>query len=636
MKSNQIQIQEKNDSLNIYLPELLRDAIWASNISTLQNTIIQYLKSSSSPKIVFDFNHCRWADPLPLMSILLEIVHAKNYRAGVEITLPRPDKGPKPFEKGPYTKSPNKLLLFLAQEGFLDCLSELTQIKFHNEPKGGWSTYHSIAVTPSYENMSCIPMKLFVVPIVTSDIDFARRSVENVLVGINSKLSALISPKPRERLIYKLQVALQETLHNAQEHAYETNDSVKCLVIYVRFRTGGLWLDSEGQKTFQDCLKEENLHCPLLGKDWISSRPGCLELFTIDRGIGIVNSFQKSGISLTWKHKFEEVMHKTFFDGKSTKKERQTKYGGLHLLYNILKDTGDFIRTFESGLWFGSGVPFIRSTKRTTIPMPSLNQNFGLAMHLRLGWKEETDHGGNWTKFTEGQVDSLWSELMLTEEQCASSFNFFQQQLVFDERFGDLKKFGTNGSWILWLVRPHRMKWDIITFIEREISPKASKNSILIIADIPSYEAETYIAALSEFKASGNQTWPSMFSKVIFTTNRLRFSAITYENVKNRHGFSKVHENLSELSMPSPPIIPKPENFRFAIVRWLKWFDSMVFWKEADLQKQMFIAEKISWGKGENHKWISGFSSYHSKCYMHWNLSYGINQNIGSINLRKS
>lgn len=596
--------QQKDDYLEIRLPKYLRDKGWANGMGHVQHEIGRRAAADSniSREVAFDFTSCRWVDPLPLMSILLEVITVRNLGMEVVIRLPEPDIGPNSNEKGPYQESPNRLLLFLAQEGFLDCLDNLKDkgIRYSSKPDGGWDVYRNLQVSPSYEDARCIPMHLFLVPTEGEDRKFPKRSMESLLIGIDSKLESKVSPQTRERLIYKLRVTIQEILHNVQEHAYDTEDAAsRPIVIYMRYRTGGLGLDSTGRQIILECIKEENKHCPRLEEEWLTVKPGCLELFVLDRGIGIVGSFEKAGVPLEGKYKFREVMHKTFLEGCSTKQGRQTLYGGLHLLHNLLKDTSDYIRALEDGIWFGCGVPFIRETAATHTLTESQNRLKGLAMHLSLGWKAETDCGENWLKFNQDEQGKVWSELRLAENDCVSSFSWFESQPIIDERFGDYKVYGTQGEMILWLVRSHRMKWDILNFLEQNVVPLSSGNSVLIIGDIPSYEAKTYEAALSEFKVFGTTNWPTKFSHIILFTSRWRFAVVEYQRHNRQHGFSSLHKDFDKLRIPSPPIEPKPLNFRLAIIRWLKWHDSRRLWNEVSQQRQMFIAEQITWARNE-------------------------------------
>lgn len=605
-----------NNCLEIQFPKFFRDQVWANGMGAVQDSIKHQLSQVDSPKqkVTFDFTVCRWIDPLPLMSALLEISNARLLGMTVDIRLPDPDDGPHPSEIGPYQESPNRLLWFFDQEGFFDCLDHFDKADgLIGYPRdNGRQIYRHLRVKPSYEDTRCIPLTLFEVPREDDDPAFAQRSVENILAGVDSKLDDKVEPQTRERLIYKLRVALQESLHNAQEHAYEEDDQARLIAIYVRYRTGGLGLDTGGRKVYEKHVKEERSYCPGLADDWLTARKGCLEMFVLDRGVGMVHRFEQSNISLTDTYKFNQIMKETLLDGRSTKPERLTRYGGLHLLHNLLADTGDFIRALEDGVWFASGAPLIRSSQQTHLLTEDRARMQGLAIHLRLGWKAEADYGGKWAKFTQGATSEVWPELSLDGEECAPSFSWFNAQIVMDERFGDLKKYGTQGDWILWLVRPHRMKWDILAFIEHNILPVASESTTLVIADIASYEAETYAAALANFIAKGKSDWPKRFSHIILATNRWRFAAISYKLIKQRHGFSSLHEDFSKLNIKPPPIQPKPTNFRLAIVRWLKWHDSRMLWEEASQYGTTFVPEQVNWGKDEVGKMrvIAGYLDF--------------------------
>ena len=592
-------VQSRNGYHEVRLPRYFRDEAWANGMGSVQAAIenIAVLKDISTTKVVFDFDKCRWIDPLPLMSVLLEIANARSLNIPVAIHLPQTDHGPALSEVGPYQVSPNRLLWFLNQEGFFDCLDTLNDGEALEYPRGSnRDVYRHLHVAPSYEDARCVPMTLFAVPEDQTQAEFAQEAVEHLLVGVDSRLDVKVAPDTRERLIYKLRVALQEALHNAQEHAYEGATSPRLLAMYVRYRIGALGLDTNGRQVFEAHAKEEGNHCPGLGTDWLATRKGCLEVFVLDRGIGMVRRFEMSDIPLTQKYKFNQVMKATFLEGRSSKPERQTLYGGLHLLHNLLADTGDFIRGLEDGTWFATAAPIIRQERQTHILTANRARLQGLAMHFRLGWKAETDYGNKWAGFEKGESSEIWSELSLPEEVCASSFHWFNSQIVIDERFGDFTAHGAPGNWILWLVRPHRMKWDILSFIERQVAPLAQENTVLVIADIPSYEAETYAAALAGIRLNLEVKWPKLFPRIILCTNRWRFAAVDYESNDRRHGYTALHEDFTRLRVNLPVIFPKPKNFRIAIVRWLKWHDSRLFWEEVSQRESMFIPEHVTWG----------------------------------------
>lgn len=608
------EIRRSNDCYVVEFPQYFRDKSWANEMEIIQTGILE-LASSDDPaamQLTFDFTKCCWIDPLPLISLLLEVANARSLGIPVEIRLPEPDSGPGPDEVGPYQRSPNRLLWFLNEEGFFDCLDSIASDGLIYPLKADRDKYQSLRVTPSYEDARCIPVTLFNVPAASKDSTFAEKSIEILLRGVDTKLDAKVAPRARERLIYKLRVVLQEALHNAQEHAYEEEVSSRPLAIYVRYRIGGIGLDSGGRDVFDKHAQEERSQCPGLDSEWLAARRGCLEVFVADRGIGMIRSFEQGNKVLTDTYKFNQVMKETYLDGRSSKRERHTAYGGLHLLHNLLSDTGDFIRGLEDGTWFASAAPIIRSKKQTHVLTANQSCLRGLAMHFRLGWKTETDYGNKWAYFSQGQGSEVWAELMLGEDECATSFAWFDKQTVIDERFGDEHITQNQSDWILWLVRQHRMKSDILTYLERTIAPIAQEMATLIIADIPSYEAETYAAALAEYKTNHANPWPQKFARIILCTNRWRFAAVDYETEDHRHGFSRLREDFTEWKVTPPNIDPKPKNFRLAILRWLKWHDSNLLWIEISKRGSMFIPENVIWGKGADgrDRIISGYLDF--------------------------
>ncbi|TXG77070.1 hypothetical protein E6Q11_03400 [Candidatus Dojkabacteria bacterium] len=599
-------INEEATKVVITIPARCRDNAWADNVADVQ-AVITTCATEFNPrkKIIFDFLDCRWIDPLPLMSVLLEISCAEKSGLEVEIRLPESDDNLSLENSGPYHKSPNRFLRFLHEEGFLDCLKKL---ECSGKPSDAErSRMDSITVQPSYEDARCIPMSLLFVPD-ESDKEYSKNQVDDLLKGIETKLISKKIPRHASvRLIYKLRVLLQELVHNTQEHAYQRKDIAKPVVIYARYRTGRLGLERNGIASFEKSMAEEVKSCVGLNKEWISTKTGCLEVFVIDRGMGMVRSYERHGNKLRETYKFREIVCNTYLSGISSRKSRETQYGGLYLLHSLFKDVGDYIRTMEDGVWVFSQVPLVRNSTQLHELSGARKRNvelkvLGLAAHYRLGWKTETDHGEKWAKFTEESKNDLWAELSLDETHCAESFEWFESQLVIDEQLGAVNFLGKkfNNQWILWLVRPHRMKNDITSFLERVVAEKAKEGAILVVADIPSYEAETYAAAISKFRTRKSNDWPKKFSRIILCTNRWRFASSSYEEEENKHGFSNLVENFEE-NRPSPPRInPKPKNFRLAIVRWIKWYQSKEIWSEIQKNKNIFISEKIHWGVDQN------------------------------------
>jgi hypothetical protein len=149
--------------LKIILPPYFRDNVWACVAGKMQYNIEKVIALGSGGKIKFDLTRCRWIDPLPLMSILVEIANSRKQKIAIEIKVANPDHGAICSEIGPYQSSPNRLLWFLEQEGFFESLkthfSEDRGLIYPDRKQR--EAYHNINVTPSYEDARCIPLTLF-------------------------------------------------------------------------------------------------------------------------------------------------------------------------------------------------------------------------------------------------------------------------------------------------------------------------------------------------------------------------------------------------------------------------------------------------------------------------------------------
>jgi hypothetical protein len=580
-----------------------------SKMNHVQEKLLQleYKRGRYANKIQFDFRECHWANPLPLMSVLVDVFFARKNGIWVEIKLPDPDtEGPKSHEINPsQQETPNRMLKFLNDEGFFDSLDQ----HFENDVdlvyprKAARQKYRSMRVQASYEDARCVPMTLYEVPTVNNNASFARKRIDELLRGVYPRLDGKVASSDREWLIYKLHSVMQEVLLNAQEHAYAADEILRPLAIYVRYRTGGRDVFKRQTKTEHDGWK---ILCPRLDADWLETRPGFLEVFVLDRGKGMVESLVLGGVvERDEKFKFRRAIVETFCKGRSSKPVtvRKTAYGGLNLLHSLLTVSGDYIRGLDDGTWVGAVVPIHRLTADyhdITIPRNEKNgmDINGLALHFRLGWKTEPEFDQIWDGFKPGKGSELWSVLSATNEECSPIFSWFSNQLVIDDRFdmSSLEKndCGRKYAYILWLVRRRLMKWDIYSFIEKKLVKFLQDGATLVIADIPSHEAETYVAALANTGHIKNDGWPKKIARIILCTNRWRFAVMEYESKNGGHGFSEPKGDFKNLglSFSSPGL---KIDLWHVIVHWIKWHDSILFWKEIRNRGSTFISERVLW-----------------------------------------
>lgn len=630
MKNNQgltITPQEYHkDKYQVTVPKHLRDNDWSATIGTIQRTIDNLGRSKHG--INFDFTDCRWIDPLPLLSMLIEIVYTKKRGIEIDVSFPMPDDGPKNEEnQSVYQQSPNRLLIFLAKEGFFDEL-ERSQVvaKIGNSIVDAATVkkLETLTASPSYADAHFIPMRLYDVPnlpndpviINRRDTEFAAQTVDDLLSQTEVTLHARCSAPERRHLLYNLRAVLQEFLHNVQEHAYPENGT-RLAALYVRYRQGGATFASAQEKKFYgECVKQESMHCSKTSRDWLDSRHGCLEVFFLDRGVGLACKMNAENS----ENSFVSVMRSTFFLGESTKKIRLTEHGGLHLLHNLMRRGNDYVRAINDNTWFGSSVPFDRLNEQVTNHIKGIGTGtslapdqgiIGLGYHLRLGWNASTQNSDAWRSFNKNEADDVWRELCRPAESCKDLFDWFEKNTVWDERFVVSPPESTQADFVLLLPKPNRMKWDILDRLEI-LAGCIKEGSTLVIADIPSREAATYRAAMSNSSFGSREEWPKKFKRVVLITNRWSFAYAEHVTTSTGlHGFTTFSNEEIPTRFKSGISKALVEiSFRQLLIHWVKWHDSKCIWGEIDKSKRLFLAEEIIWKEDDEHRPLEIIKGY--------------------------
>lgn len=608
------QIELRLDGRRITIPRHFRDDTWSSHIGLLQRDLD--LLSPGGLPLQFDFGECRWIDPLPALSLLIEMTKLVKRGVSVKALFPALDKTDTPVEtKEPYHSSPNKLLLFLAKEGFFTSLLEHdihATIGISPLTKSVLVDCTLLKTIPSYADASLISIHLYDTPKLGNgntdgpprNGEFAAETVSELLNGVESSLRSRCSAPERRHLLYTLRAVLQEFLHNVQEHAYPTED-FRPAGIYVRYRKGLVGLSSPSEKEFYlSCAKEEISRCKKIGFEWLNARRGCLEIFFLDRGLGMSKKFLGQ---LGGHIQFRKAMESTFFRGNSSKTVRTTEHGGLHLLHTLMSRRNDYLRAVEDNSWFGTGIPFPRKQAQVTNLIQGLRTEqglIGLAYHVRLSWKASTDDGDKWLRFGSKEIEILFRD-DLCEVAGTIRNPLVSQGRVVDERF---ESFGTNsestttGAYLLWLPSRNLMKWDVLNRLE-QLAVSIESECTLVVADIPNMEAATYEAAISKSDFDPRETWPRKFKAIILATNRLSFAYAEHRsNANGFHGFSTL--STKEIPQRFKPGIGRTgsrRSFRQLVVGWLKWHDSECFWREAKKSGRLFLAEKVVWDEDEKH-----------------------------------
>lgn len=593
------ELSVREGRFEIKIASSLRDRAWGAYFGEVQLAIRnQEWDSKCFGTIVIDFRNCIWSDPLPLLSLGIVLAEHK-------------DKGGKSHIILPSARTPSlatRFLKFIAQEGFLYIFIENSNsIRSEKEIIGKQQVnkFKQITVDLCFVNSTFLPAAIL--NLVTED--SIERWVEHQMDLADSIIDDKAPAWTHDDLLHRLKIFLHETLHNIFVHAYPKNHS-KYAGVYVRFREGFLGEDNHIQRhNLVRALKQENDErvCPSLPKYFLENRQGAIEVFVIDAGIGMCNHLYETepADSSIKRRRLKNAWNDVFLDEgfSASKRNNTTKYGGLHLLGQLLKENEDFIRAYDDDYWYGSSFPIHRSFGNPMIGALGnehcKNYILGLNWTSRFSWFTATDtaYAGwlHWSNVLE--KNPFLEEYYLSEVDILQFNNLPVNDQRFTKNKVELEKLDTSKYYLL-LPTINLSKKDILTLLENLANQmEYSKKRTLIIADIPSHECSIYIAALDEYFLQKKIKWPKYFSKIVLVSRRLTVCVLTYQSKRYEHGFSSSIEATKKMFSSHREGFCPSENI-LHLFRWLRYYDSVYFWKRIasfHLHDRTFILGKIRW-----------------------------------------
>lgn len=615
---------------------IVSEHYWSAFITDWQST---FGEINEQVKVIIHFEFCRWMEPLVTLSLILEINYLVEKNILIELRFQNFNEFNllKKFnELNLLTESERikqisfivnqyKFLRFIAEQGFFETwMNQGIGIFFQNKISDLSSISDRIINTTSkyytnYENSDLVQAEIITLPSLEENEGFPAEVTEKLLERIEFEIKDNIPSESSERIIYKLKLIIQESIHNVQEHAYR-EDEKKPLGIYLRYRTGGENISNNLQKNlFIKSVNNEKNRCFLLDNNWLQHRTGAIELFILDRGVGLLNSFKDLNRP-SRKLRLQNIVRDTFCEGISSKTERVSAKGGLHLINEI--STGDYFRVCCDKSWIGTSLPILSETKPIFKNKDYQAGFIGLGYHFRLSWKNNTDIGNSWFSINNSKnnhishLNKLFSKNQNDVEIILSRIPY----VVIDERFNNLtsneltkliERLSPNG-YLIWSVKLGRMKWDIFKFLHTLLEGVKVKNIKLIINNIEPHEASTYEAAFadSSFKVS-DASWPKYVSFIILVSQRFLFAKFDREYyLKNADEKDQKVEKVAfatDITYSSikgvDDLIQENEEegitLRSLIILLTKHHDSKLLWELINeySEQNVFLNKKIHWNK---------------------------------------
>lgn len=423
---------------------------WGAWFGELQQALEQGVWTTEPiTSVHIDFSACRWADPLPLLSLALALADFESPHKSVCLTFPSEcKKRSKDYRDAAIDcRKRTAFLKFLAKEGFLELLARKHPVTSPERPTSKGTSMRKVTFGKKeiseddlrllgetwapliFEESTCLPARLLQLRHPSEekkkahiDDDDIDRWVERVLdAQIAPVVAAKVPAWAQRGLKYRLQLLLRETLHNVAQHAYGNQGLA---AVYVRYRQGLLGQAPNAWSPLDKYIRrEENgSNMALLGTvprylGFTRSRSGFFEVYILDAGRGFVNRVTEAEdmkYLLKEVNPFHKAMFAVFKDGYSSKTDRPTAQGGLHLLQQLMEPNKDYLKGRDDDTWWGRSLPLPRTQSDTT-PDGSFTIDCGaklaqtvpirgLAWTARLSWLDPMD------QFTSG-VLGTWRGL---------------------------------------------------------------------------------------------------------------------------------------------------------------------------------------------------------------------------------
>lgn len=635
------------DELVLTSGDELNDARWGAWFGAIQS-LIRYGQANGTPfkSCHLNLRECCWADPLPLLSLALTLAEYERKGGQVRITFPSVPRSKDLVNscKDSVETKQARLLKYLAREGFISLLvgSMTTHLPIDSATtlfserkimfgadelgSGELDSLKDLPVSLAFERSTCLLATLLDLRCPASEDDTAPHYAIDEwveLVLFQSISQSVYDEAPswaQDGLRYRLMTFLRETLHNVIEHAYKGRKS-GLAAVYVRYREGALGEAPATWKrisVFSEREDDQNQVPLMKTQSWRESFPntrtGFFEVFVLDAGQGLCRALGEYP-SNDGSDPLHKTMLEVFDRGRSSKKVRPTKFGGLYLIGELLTPNEDYIRALDEGTWWGTQLP-LKKTPAGSQPAGRFTKKAygkefgndgirGLAWTARLSWLGAQDVPGHkqpWRGIgtQKGQLKVLAVFRNIRTEPVSHvdvairdvRFPAYHSPEVHDAMLGN------DDPIMLLLPEPRWMKNHIQDEICRLLDTFDGRhNGSLIIGDIRPEEAVTYLAAIAGAKKFTHLPFNSV-KRIILVTRELKVCVLQR---------TRTDDLLEPSSNETNDFIMSNEGAQhFGLVEYLRIlrnYDGQRLRTIMDQAPQEyshadFIAEEVNWNNG--------------------------------------
>lgn len=383
MQKNELyEVINKKGELRIILTNKLSCKLWGEHWGIISEYFgtKDFLFDCSSVKL--DFSQCYWADPIALLSILLQLMQIKyEYKKYVKILLPRlgvNNNNNINFYKGQFLK-------FLATQGYMKIMIDNFYVydnkeKLTNSKIVKYASYNYRLV---YDEAEIVLAKIY---------DLGKYNSEKIMSQIEEEILYRLKNTVSLQTYYILETQIyniiSELIENVDKHAYRPGRQ-KWFGLYIRKRYGAVKNYGKETAQYSEIANREKNNCPALDNQVALDSEAFLESFFVDIGMGMKGSLQeyyKSEIKRKYKYPIRELFYKVLKEGlRKNDSASLTPYGGLHFICRILKESNGYIWCNEGKEWVGSHSSDLL-TKNNETTKAALTDNKDNAQNKGLSW----------------------------------------------------------------------------------------------------------------------------------------------------------------------------------------------------------------------------------------------------------
>lgn len=602
---------------------LFRNDAWAEYFGVFQKVIDTGVFEDQEIKVIsIDLSRCRWADPLPLLSLLILLNEWRKKGRQAMITVPKLQNR---------SSETDKVLKFLSDEGFLDEMAKCAELMNSSEyiiesfgtlKKDLKPSLEKINSALHYTNSTLL--KATIIDVKNefgSDLKTVDAWIEEKIKIVASLIRDRIPAYSQRSLLHRLKIVLVETVQNIVKHAYRHSEK-SFAGIYIRYRNGldNSSLSNQERKKLNVALREENEYCPRLTSEFLELKKGCIEAFVIDHGIGFIESLRGLIKSEDSKYPFRYAYDLVFNQGKRrsyTTIPDSTFKGGLFHVGEMISNYQDYITGRDENEWMGGLLPLEKDSYSLIKAMDNENIK-GLSWIIRLSWRGESEIGlENWTRY-DGSPNRHPVYREMEENKIRVNATDYP---VYDFRYNHNRKPDRqktkSDDYCLLLPGTNPGKYSIWMQIQEIAGDyEDSKSRVLIIGDIPEYEKQTYIAAIHKVQiVEAKKNWTKKFKKIILITRRLSTCILERGVFIESQTYLVQSDNArADYFLPlSDGFYPDKSIAHY--FSWLRTYDSLVFWQyiqKNNKHKKFFLNADVKWN--QDLQIIKGYLDFAQTC----------------------